>query len=998
MSHRQLWIAVVLTLWGIPAILLWLGLGFFLKVSLRSTHEMQMQKISEVLDSLSKNSQDFFKSRLKKAFDDFSQLSVNSPDFLKRVEEIEKRFPPGLYKFHFFDSGGKILVASGTSGSLDTGKFFNFIRRSWRDDFPVDPDYFEGMNKYLPESERAAEMMRSRDGEISEVGQKNRSSQFPTWGFYRWNPNSWNKVGGMLVFILFANLPDDYILQGGFENTDLKLCKAGILRRSGVQLKFLGMSRDELEPVYEKYKNESANFFSFRNLLVEGRPFEDSAVFFAMAPLPEGPWKILAAIFVIYFIISLAIIFNLYGIIVRQEPWRLSLGKKLGMLFLWGVFFPILAASSLALLYLQEKRGDILEENRKSAFQVLDRIDQGYEREITRREKFYHRFSKGFSRGTISRDKVEKLLKKLWEIGNIDDFYIVSSQSQMVVDQPSRRKADFRDLLAYSPEKRIEYFENGLSKGDYPCIAEVDCLMGRIPYESIKPRQSAVTREITKKTVLYLAEEIFIHVNSLSGKPVARSEKAGSLAIKSAMGDDVLILMKFLTLNLGQLLESIEASSGFTYSDVLIDPAGEVPYILSMNHSFFTLQNDYLRRELSEEKRETRDFELRAYGYETVFSPDYPREGARQLTPIHDRMEAAKSSSLVCNMNLDGRQVEIAVRQPQNLRYIKLFHITPPEVLARRLRSFQILAGVCIFISCFFCLSLGYLLIQKFLVPLYGLSDGIIALRKKQFDHRVQVFSNDEIGHLSLALNKTIEHMKNMEVASTLQANLYPQERLQVGNFEIFGKNTMTQAIGGDYFDYFPLTDGRVAIILGDVSGHGVSAALVAAMAKSGFTILCGTHHQNPAEILEKINRQLLALVKRQKMMSCFLGILDSANETFTGINAGQCFPILVDQSGKLSFLDLPSSPLGILKTGKFRSRVVSVADKQIVLYSDGLAEAMNESNKPLGYDGFAEIVVKACREKPATPTDFIFGEVKKFTSPVAWADDATVIVIRKRS
>jgi len=394
----------------------------------------------------------------------------------------------------------------------------------------------------------------------------------------------------------------------------------------------------------------------------------------------------------------------------------------------------------------------------------------------------------------------------------------------------------------------------------------------------------------------------------------------------------------------------------------------------------------------------TDEYEMRVLGYQTVFSPDYPREGARELIPIHERMEAAKSLSMALPMILDGREVEVVVRQPQHLKGVKLFHITPATVLAQRLRVFQGQALVFIALSCLFCLSLGAILIRRFLVPLYALSDGILALRRKQFDHRVRIASKDEIGDLGRVLNKTIEHMKNMEMASSLQTNLHPQERLEIGDFEIISKNVMTQAIGGDYFDSFPLPDGRVIIILGDVSGHGVSAALVAAMAKSGFSLLCPMFHRNPVEIMQNINRLLLQLVKRQKMMSCVLAILDPEKETLTAINAGQCFPILIDRDGRGSFLEIISSPLGMMKTGRFGSCEVSLRDQQLVLYSDGLAEAMNASNKPLGYDRFAQIASRNAGERSVTPTEAIFRDVREFSDPVPWGDDATVIIIRKRA
>ncbi len=268
-------------------------------------------------------------------------------------------------------------------------------------------------------------------------------------------------------------------------------------------------------------------------------------------------------------------------------------------------------------------------------------------------------------------------------------------------------------------------------------------------------------------------------------------------------------------------------------------------------------------------------------------------------------------------------------------------------------------------------------------------------MKAKEFDWRLPVRSDDELGRLCGAFNEALAKLRDLEIARAVQADLLPQKSQRFGAYEVTGVNIMTQQVGGDYFDFIPLPHGLVAVAMGDVSGHGVSAALVTAMAKAAFSILCPRLPDRPEEVLQEINRELLVQVKRAKMMTCFLGILDPQSDCIICANAGQSYPLLIGGDGKAQMVRLPSQPLGVRAKMTCRREVVSLRGKTMMLYSDGLVEAVNDRQEMFGYEALARAAEMAVASRHPDLAGRVLEQVREFTGAVPWNDDATLVVIR---
>jgi hypothetical protein len=348
---------------------------------------------------------------------------------------------------------------------------------------------------------------------------------------------------------------------------------------------------------------------------------------------------------------------------------------------------------------------------------------------------------------------------------------------------------------------------------------------------------------------------------------------------------------------------------------------------------------------------------------------------------------------------IDGVPCEIVARQGLLLQDYLLVAVAPMPRLLARLQGprRRVLAGFLLAACCSFVLT--GLTVRLLLCPVKDLSLGIEAMRAKNFSFRLPAGAGrDELAVLYSAFNGAMTHLADMELAAVVQTHIMPASELAIGRFRLSASNQMMQATGGDYVDFFPLADGKVCLVLGDVAGHGISAALVTAMAKAAFTKLCRGGGVDPAAVMQRVNRLLLDVLSRKRMMSCILGVLDPQTGHLELANAGQSSPILLDPPAKPSFLRLGSFPLGASKKHVVAKAELNLERQNFVLYSDGLVEALNEQGVAVGYERFAELVENALQVNPQDPGKALFSLMRQETGGRSWDDDASVLFLQSRA
>ncbi|MGM0600291.1 MAG: PP2C family protein-serine/threonine phosphatase, partial [Candidatus Rifleibacteriota bacterium] len=203
--------------------------------------------------------------------------------------------------------------------------------------------------------------------------------------------------------------------------------------------------------------------------------------------------------------------------------------------------------------------------------------------------------------------------------------------------------------------------------------------------------------------------------------------------------------------------------------------------------------------------------------------------------------------------------------------------------------------------------------------------------------------------------------------------------------------------LGGDYFDYFSLDKDRVGILMGDVAGHGVPAALLMAMAKASVLLAGEAEKVSPALLLSRLHKVIYRVKSKKikRMMTCQYFALNSLNGEFKFSNAGHCFPVLIRNNGSdVQFLRHIGTPLGITKKARYKDEELVLQHGDILLlYTDGIVESKNAQGKELGFDNFTQMLDKCFDDDLARFYQNVFDAYLDWTATAE--DDITMVLIK---
>ncbi|HYA63330.1 MAG TPA: SpoIIE family protein phosphatase [Candidatus Sulfotelmatobacter sp.] len=233
-------------------------------------------------------------------------------------------------------------------------------------------------------------------------------------------------------------------------------------------------------------------------------------------------------------------------------------------------------------------------------------------------------------------------------------------------------------------------------------------------------------------------------------------------------------------------------------------------------------------------------------------------------------------------------------------------------------------------------------------------------------------------------------------IARDIQQALLPKNFRDYPHLSVKGVNFPCLAVGGDYFDVFPLDDRRTAFLIADVSGKGLGAALVTTMlqgALSGMTL--GT---DPARVLNHVNRFLCDHVEVGRYATMFFGVLDDTG-TLEYINAGHPSPILLRSSTAEEAFTEGSFPVGLVPEAEFSAATLKLEPNDtLVLYSDGVTEAMDPDEQLYGA-GRLRGVLQGKNEMPLDDLQkLVLESVENFARGARQADDLTILLVRFRA
>ena len=252
--------------------------------------------------------------------------------------------------------------------------------------------------------------------------------------------------------------------------------------------------------------------------------------------------------------------------------------------------------------------------------------------------------------------------------------------------------------------------------------------------------------------------------------------------------------------------------------------------------------------------------------------------------------------------------------------------------------------------------------------------------------------------HARLAQIEVAERMLNHELqqATQIQQGLLPTTAPLVAGVDLAGASVACRGVGGDYFDFLPFADGRVGLVVGDVAGKGMAAALLMSSLQARVQILF-TEASDLAPALTRLNQAVCLSCPGNRFITFFAAILDPATGELAYANAGHNPPLVVRADGTVERLDTPGMVLGVLKQGRYESaRTQLAAGDVLVLYSDGVTEAVNSAGDEFDEPRLESTVLAQRSLGAGELVSAIHEAVADFAAGAPAADDITVLVAKR--
>jgi hypothetical protein len=247
---------------------------------------------------------------------------------------------------------------------------------------------------------------------------------------------------------------------------------------------------------------------------------------------------------------------------------------------------------------------------------------------------------------------------------------------------------------------------------------------------------------------------------------------------------------------------------------------------------------------------------------------------------------------------------------------------------------------------------------------------------------------------LALELVDRVRVRDELQVARELQAELLPHGAIELPGYRFAHSYRTANEVGGDYYEVLPLPDGRVALMVGDATGHGMASGLVMAIANATLNTALDLD-PDPRRVTAMLNRTLCRTGTRRTFLTAFYALLTPATGDLVSVCAGHPFPLLRRAGGRVEELGRGGLPLGVHDDLAPEPQAVTLGPGDLlVLYTDGLAEAVNARADAFGYERIADLV--RLGGAPQEVHDRILAAFDAHVGEEPLLDDLTLLVMAR--
>ncbi|HOJ97054.1 MAG TPA: SpoIIE family protein phosphatase [Methanospirillum sp.] len=307
------------------------------------------------------------------------------------------------------------------------------------------------------------------------------------------------------------------------------------------------------------------------------------------------------------------------------------------------------------------------------------------------------------------------------------------------------------------------------------------------------------------------------------------------------------------------------------------------------------------------------------------------------------------------------------------------------------------------------------LFFSKFITnPLMILSEGARRIGNGDLQTPVEIQSGDEFEELAGAFNRMMYDLRNyivelrrttaekerftreLEIAQGIQQSFLPDSVPDIPGMELAVYASPALEVGGDFYDFIPVGDDEWGLVIADVSGKGVPAALFMALSRTLIRV-SATWRSDPASAIKEANSLICRDSKASMFVTLFYLVIDNLKRKITYVNAGHNPPLmLTGQDSDITLLRAEGIALGIIDEIDLDSNTVDLKKGDLVtLYTDGVTEAMNKDGEEYGMERFITVLKQNRDRELSQLIEAIIASIKDFTKDAPQSDDITLILIR---
>lgn len=960
------WFGAIFCFILFPAFLIDVGLDSFLLTRKNQQKKVVFKQLNDRLELLMqyRNSRHYYHAVFKKIVE-LADKSSNPIKYLsKALPHLNKR-NPGVFRFVVWDKKGKPVSKLTDEKRYKyiiktLYKIFKQVSEDCLTSYPGNPIGIEAIDKKL-------NLMRSYLGAFfvperlnlpflqGALGEVIMASSTPEKSHF------WFQI--RKDFGLFANIDiaaiesSDYlkkIIRSLNNNTTsgLKCGTAELIRNRKVTTDKNIKFKRELLIELGKFGNTSETEVETPNQLLIIKPLTPFTLGFCAIPtrniltnVSQARRGILIAAIALISVLSAVLIFSIL------KTGFFSIRWKLALLFIYANGLPLMILGFLGFEYLQQKRTQLLDKAQKQIGELITDMDSKYisilDIYAKKANEACDKINVGYLAGKVT-DKMfaefEASLEKLAP----SDIFVVDQNEKFKIFQGNGKKSG--KLISSIGKSIIGY----VNESKFTPMKLFD---KNKQSEANKAANNQAQSLLTGNTIAF--DEILQKTRKIESQQIAAEEK---LYYWSFLGNMQTRRMKYLTM-------------------------------VSWPHN--VLQEVYLKKSMADYNDNSN--QIKVYAMVETNGITYPSSGVSPEIQKLFRQVFSLKVLRGASARVNNEDFTAFGSVGKIMNKIALIGIYPLEKIETHIAGIKFRLVIFAFLSLILTSGIGVMLAKQFLVPVKELENGVKAIGEQNFRYRIPIESGDEFGHLGNVFNRAIESLEDLEVARIVQENLFPADAMQHGNLQVYGKSVSMTRLGGDYYDYFPIDEKFAGILMGDVAGHGVPAALLMAMAKASVLLTDAEKKHSPANLLSSLHRVIFKIksTKIKRMMTCQYFSINSKTGDFKFSNAGHCFPALIKKgSDEVELMHHIGTPLGITKKARYKDDDLKLSDGDtIILYTDGIIETKDANGQELGFDNFKSLIARSRDDN----LEKFYHNI--FNAYLAWSpsaeDDITMVLIR---